>query len=129
MNKLERAQQLQERTKLFAVKIVQAFAVLPRVEAARIIGRQFLRSGTSVAANYRAACRARSKAEFIAKLGVVVEETDETLFWLDLLVDSDLVKREVINELRNECGELVRIFSRSLATAKANRSLSQSSAR
>ena len=129
MNKLERAQQLQDRTKLFAVKIVRAFAVLPRVEAARIIGRQFLRSGTSVAANYRAACRARSKAEFIAKLGVVVEEADETLFWLDLLVDSDLVKLEAVKALRSECCELVRIFSSSLATAKTNRSLAQSPAR
>ena len=130
MNKLERAKELQQRTKNFAVQIIHAFSALPKLEATRIIGRQFLRSGTSVAANYRAASRARSKAEFIAKLGVVVEEADETLFWLDLLIDSDLVRLEAIEALRIECGgELVRIFSSSLATAKANRSITQSPAR
>jgi four helix bundle protein len=129
MNKLDRAKQLQDRTKMFAVKIIHAFAALPKLEATRIIGRQFLRSGTSVAANYRAASRARSKAEFIAKLGIVVEEADETLFWLDLLVDSDLVRSEVVEPVRNECNELVRIFSSSLATAKSNSSITQSPAR
>ena len=129
MNKLDRAKQLQDRTKMFAVNIIHAFAALPKLETARIIGRQFLRSGTSVAANYRAASRARSKAEFIAKLGVVVEEADETLFWLDLLVDSDLVRLEIVEALRTECSELVRIFSSSLATAKSNRSITQSPAR
>jgi four helix bundle protein len=129
LNKLDRAKQLQDRTKMYAVKIIHAFAALPKLEGARIIGRQFLRSGTSVAANYRAASRARSKAEFIVKLGVVVEEADETLFWLDLLVDSDLVRLEVVEALRIECNELVRIFSSSLATAKSNHSIAQSSAR
>lgn len=129
MNKLDRAKQLQDRTKAFAIKIIHAFAALPKLEAARIIGRQFLRSGTSVAANYRAASLARSKAEFISKLGVVVEEADETLFWLDLLVDSGLVRSEVVETLRLECNELVRIFSSSLATAKSNRSITQSPAR
>ena len=129
VNKLERAQQLQDRTKLFAVRIVRAFAALPKLEAARIIGRQFLRSGTSVAANYRAASRARSKAEFIAKLGVVVEEADETVFWLDLLVESGLVHMDIVKPLRTECEELVRIFASPLATAKTNRSISQSTAR
>ena len=129
MNKLDRAKELQQRTKKFAVQIIQSFAALPKTESARILGRQFLRSGTSVAANYRAASRARSKAEFIAKLGVVVEEADETLFWLDLLVDSGLVRSEVVEILRIECNELVRIFSSSLATAKSNRSITQSPAR
>jgi four helix bundle protein len=114
---------------MFAVRIVRAFAALPKQEAARIIGRQFLRSGTSVAANYRATSRARSKAEFIAKLGVVVEEADETLFWLDLLVDAGLVRLEIVKPRRSECEELVRIFASSLATAKTNRSISQSPAR
>ena len=129
MNKLDRAKQLQDRTKVFAVKIIHAFTALPKLEAARIIGRQFLRSGTSVAANYRAACRARSKAEFLSKLGVVVEEADETVFWLDLLVDSRLVRAEAVEALRIECNELVRIFASSLATAKSNRSITQSPAR
>jgi four helix bundle protein len=129
MNKLDRAKQLQDRTKTFAVRIIHAFTALPKLEAARIIGRQFLRSGTSVAANYRAASRARSKAEFISKLGIVLEEADETLFWLDLLVDSGLVRSEVVETLRVECNELVRIFSSSLATAKSNRSITQSPVR
>jgi four helix bundle protein len=129
MNKLDRAKQLQDRTKTFAVRIIHAFTALPKLEAARIIGRQFLRSGTSVAANYRAASRARSKAEFISKLGIVVEEADETSFWLDLLVDSGLVRSEVVETLRVECNELVRIFSSSLATAKSNRSITQSPVR
>src|SRR3954453_10367384 len=105
MNKLEQARQLQNRTKAFAVRIIHAFSALPKLEAARIIGRQFLRSGTSVAANYRAASRARSKAEFIAKVGIVVEEADETLFWLDLLVESNLVRCEAVQPLRAECEE------------------------
>jgi four helix bundle protein len=78
MNRLIQAKQLQDRTKAFAVRIIKTFARLPRDEAMRIIGRQFLRSGTSLAANYRAACRARSGADFISKISVVAEEADET---------------------------------------------------
>ena len=129
MNKLDLAKGLQNRTKKFAIEIIHGFTTLPKSEPTRIIGRQFLRSGTSVAANYRAACRARSKAEFIAKLGIVLEEADETLFWLDLLEDSKLVASDAIRPLRLECDELVRIFSSSLATAKSNRSITQSPAR
>src|SRR5438034_3366991 len=91
MNTLNQAKQLQERTKKFAVRIVKAFASLPRDEAARIIARQFLRSGTALAANYRAACRARSAADFISKISIVTEEADETPFWIELLVDTKLV--------------------------------------
>ena len=80
MNTLKQAKQLQDRTKGFAVHIIKTFARLPKDEAARIIGRQFLRSGTSLAANYRSACRARSPADFISKISVVAEEADETLF-------------------------------------------------
>jgi|SRR5437016_9330862 len=121
MNKLEAAKNLQGRTKQFAIQIIQAFSALPRTEPARVIGRQFLRSGTAVAANYRAACRARSLADFISKIAVVLEETDETLFWLDLLVDSKLVPAELVETLRDECSQLVKIFSTSLTTAKSNR--------
>jgi four helix bundle protein len=120
-NKLDRAMVLQVRTKKFAVAIVRAFTALPKADEARVIGRQFLRSGTSVAANYRAACRARSKAEFISKLGVVVEEADETLFWLELSVEANVVDAARIASLRQECDELLKVFSSSLATAKSNR--------
>jgi four helix bundle protein len=121
MNKLEAAQKLQDRTKQFAIQIIQTFSSLPKTEVARIIGRQFLRSGTSAAANYRAACRARSLADFISKLSVVLEEADETLFWLDLLTDSKIMSPASLKSIRDECSQLVKIFSSSLATAKSNR--------
>jgi four helix bundle protein len=85
---------LQGRTKQFAIRIVKLFRSLPKTEEARVIGRQVLRSGTSVAANYRAVCRSRSKAEFIAKVGVVVEEADETVFWLELLGETGIVQHK-----------------------------------
>ena len=82
------AEELKKRTKAFAVRVVKLFRSLPKTDEARVIGRQMLRSATSVAANYRAVCRARSKAEFTAKMGVVVEEADETVFWLEFVVDT-----------------------------------------
>jgi four helix bundle protein len=121
MNELDRAKELQKRTQQFALDIIRLFSDLTKAEPARVIGRQFLRSGTSVAANYRAACRARSHSEFIAKVGVVLEEADETLFWLDLLIESDFAAAESVKHIRSECDELVKIFSSSVATAKRNR--------
>jgi four helix bundle protein len=120
MNTLTRAKQLQDRTKKFAVRI-KAFARLPKDETTRIIGRQFLRSGTSLAANYRASCRARSSADFISKISVVSEEADETLFWFELLAESELIAIKIIEPLMKECEGLLKIFSASLATAKRNR--------
>jgi four helix bundle protein len=108
MNILNRAKQLQVRTKKFAVRVVKASARLPKDEAVRIIGRQFLRSGTSLAANYRASCRARSAGDFISKISVVTEEADETLFWFELLVESGLVKMRMIQPLMSECEELLK---------------------
>jgi four helix bundle protein len=87
----------------------------------RIVDRQFLRPGTSLAANYRAGCRTRSAADFISKISVVAEEADETLFWFELLVEAEMVKRNLVGQLMNECNELLKIFSASLATAKRNR--------
>src|SRR5229473_8555526 len=121
MERLDQAKRLQDRTKKFAVRVIKSFARLPKDEAARIIGRQFLRSGTSLAANYRAACRARSSADFISKISVVSEEADETLFWLELLIDSELITTKKVESLMAECEELLKIFSASLATAKQNR--------
>src|SRR5438093_6785848 len=121
MNTLNQAKQLQDRTKKFAIRIIKSFARLPKDEAARILGRQFLRSGTSLAANYRAACRARSAADFISKIAIVTEETDETLFWFKLLVESNLINVKLVEPLMSECDELLKVFSASLATAKANR--------
>jgi four helix bundle protein len=121
MNTLNQAKQLQDRTKAFAVRIIKSFARHPKDEATRIIGRQFLRSGTSLAANYRAACRARSGADFISKISVVVEEADETLFWFELLVEAELIKMKLVEPLMNECEELLKIFAASRTTAKRNR--------
>ena len=91
---------------------------LPRKEEARVIGRQILRSGTSIGANYRAACRSRSKAEFIAKLGIVLEEADETVFWLELLLQSKIFPKSKIGNLLAEANELTSIFVSCLRTSK-----------
>jgi four helix bundle protein len=120
-SRVERARELQDRTKKFALRIITAFSRLPKTDEARVIGRQFLRSGTSVAANYRAACRSRSAADFISKISVVVEESDETLFWRELAVEANLVPAKAVESLATECEELLKIFSASLATAKSNR--------
>jgi len=120
-----KSQVLKDRTKQFAIRIVKLFRLLPRTEEARIIGKQMLRSGTSIAANYRAVCRARSKAEFIAKIGIVVEEADETVLWLELLVDTDIVQQKRMTSLLNEANELLAIFAASQYTAKKRRALNQ----
>lgn len=99
--------------------LIKLFRSLPRSEDARVLGRQVLRSGTSVAANYRAPCRARSRAEFVAKMGTVIEEADETVFWLELLVDSGLMPSPRMQHLLKEANELVAIFVASRRTAKA----------
>jgi four helix bundle protein len=109
---------LKDRTKQFALRVMRLYRALPRREEARIIGRQLLRSGTSVGANYRAACRAPSKAEFVAKLGIVLEESDETVFWLELLQESSLVSAQKLAPLVQEARELTAIFVTSLCTAK-----------
>ena|SRR5215813_14288245 len=121
MNTLDQAKQLQDRRKQFAIEVIKAFGRLPNDEHARIIGRQFLRSGTSLAANYRSACRARSAADFISKISVVAEETDDTRFWFELMLDAQLVTKTLLDPLIKEWEELLKIFSASLATAKRNR--------
>jgi four helix bundle protein len=109
--------ELKRRTKRFALAIIRLVGTLPRNEAARIIGGQMLRSGTSVGANYRAACRARSRAEFASKLAVAEEEADETLYWLELLAESGLMEAERLRELIKEADELIAIFTASRKTA------------
>jgi four helix bundle protein len=112
-------QKLRDRTKAFAVRIVKLYRSLARTVDAQILGKQVIRCGTSVAANYRAACRSRSRAEWIAKIGVVVEEADETVFWLEMLVDCGIVKAERLNNLLEEARELSAIFTASQHTARA----------
>ena len=111
--------ELKQRTKEFAIEIIGLFRLLPRTEEARIIGRQLLRSATSVAANYRAVCRSRSRSEFIAKMGLVVEEADETVFWLELLTATNIVQADSIAHVTEEASQLLAIFAASQRTAKS----------
>jgi four helix bundle protein len=113
------ANRLRGRTKQFALQLLRLWRDLPRGAESDVIGRQLLRSGISLAANYRAACRARSRREFIAKLGITVEECDETLFWLELLQESGLLPQGRLAPLRQEADELVAIFVASRCTAES----------
>lgn len=109
--------ELKKRTKRFALRVLKLVAALPRNIAGRTIGNQLARSGTSVPANYRAACRARSKAEFISRLGVVEEEADESAFWLELTMERGLLKKELVEPLWGEANELVAIMTSSRKSA------------
>ena len=111
-------EQLRDRTKAFALRIIRLFRSLPDSRDAQIIGNQLLRSGTSVGANYRAVCRSRSKAEFISRLGIVIEEADESVYWLELLVDTKVIKEEKLDSLLTEARELTAIFNASRNTMR-----------
>src|SRR5467141_4009484 len=112
---------LKKRTKAFALRILKLVDALPKTTAGRALASQIVRSGTSVAANYRAACRARSTADFIAKMGIVEEEADETLFWLELLEESQLVPASKLTAIKQEANELIAITVASIKTARHNR--------
>jgi four helix bundle protein len=114
------ADELRKRTKAFAIRIVRLCRSLPNTAEARIIGNQLLRCGTSVGAKYRAVCRARSRADFISKIGIVVEEADESVFWLELLVESGIAPVSDVTVLIKEANELLAIFGASQLTAKQN---------
>ena len=112
--------ELKARTKQFGLRVINLVDPLPKTTAGRAIGNQLVRSGTSVGANYRAACRSRSKAEFVAKIGIVAEESDESAFWLELIMDANLLKMELVAALRREAEELTAIFTASGRTARMN---------
>lgn len=118
MDSGQRHQELRERTETFALRIIRLYRALPRDTEAQVIGKQLLRSGTSVGANYCAAGRGRSKREFISKIGVVVEEADETAFWLRLLLKSSIVPAQRLQPLLDEANQLLAIFAASLSTAR-----------
>ena len=103
-------EELKQRTKSFALRVIKLFQSLPKTTEAQIIGKQLLRSATSVASNYRAACRARSNAEFHSKVCIVVEEADETMFWLELLWEAEIVKKELLQNLYQENEEILKIM-------------------
>ena len=113
---------LKQRTQQLALVVIRLCRTLPQSAEGRIISRQLLRSATSVAANYRAVCRARSTADFTSKLGLVLEEADETLFWLELLVDAGIARRDQITLPLDEANQLVSIFVASLRTVKGLKS-------
>ena len=109
---------LKRRTKRFALRIIRLVESLPKEQTSDVIGRQLLRSSTSVGANYRAACRAKSTADFISKMGTVEEEADESLYWMELLIEAKIVKPVKLESLMNEADELLAITVVSINTAK-----------
>jgi len=116
-----RTEKLRARTKEFAIRIIHLFQALPSTKEAQIIGNQLLRFGTAVGANYRSACHARSRADFISKICIVTEEADECVFWIELFADLGIVKTEKLRELLQEARELTAIFNASRQTAKQRR--------
>ena len=111
---------LKKRTKRFALRILKLVAALPNTVQGKTIGGQLARAGTSVGSNYRAACRGRSRAEFIAKLGIVEEEADESGYWLELVIDGELLAASKVQPLLDEANELTAIMSSSKITARKN---------
>lgn len=114
MNKIEKVEKIEvfkKRTKELALRVIKLFQALPKTDEARIIGKQLLRSATSVAANYRASCRARSDTEFFSKISIVVEEADETLFWLEILAEAQILTFEKLEILLKDYEEIVKIVN------------------
>ncbi len=111
-------QGLRDRTKQFALRTIRMFSSLPKSAEAQVLGKQALRSGTSVAANLREGSRARSNAEFISKLGIVEQELDETMLWLELLIEAKIVPEKKLSALHQEADELLAIIVSSIQTAK-----------
>ncbi|HEC79107.1 MAG TPA: four helix bundle protein [candidate division WOR-3 bacterium] len=115
------AEELKKRTKKFALNVIKLVEKFPKTKTGDIIGRQLLKSATSVGANYRSACRAQSHAHFISKISIVEEESDESLYWLELTLESNLAERKIVLDLINEANELTAIFSSSRQTARSRR--------
>lgn len=115
-DKVAFVQKFQTRTKKFAISAIDLYQQLPKTEEAKIIGRQFLRSALSVGANYRAVCRARSKAEFFSKLSITVEEADEVLYWVEILTESEILNYDKISTFVKESKEILAVLS----TARKN---------
>ena len=123
MNKIEFAESFKKRTKSFAIKIIKLNQKLPKTGEAKIIGNQLVRAASSVASNYRAVCRTRSDKEFFSKISVVAEEADESLFWLEVLVEAKIYNVEA--ELMQEATEILAVMANFRKTAKENRSTQQ----
>ena len=113
--------EMKARTKSFALRIIKLVEALPSNRTADVVGKQLVRSGTSVGANYRAACRAKSNADFMAKMGTVEEEADESAFWLEVIVESGLIKEELVKDLLDEADQIVAIIVSSINTARGHK--------
>jgi four helix bundle protein len=109
------------RTKAFALRVIRLTEALPKNQTANVIGKQLLRCGTSVGANYRAACRARSNPEFIAKMGIVEEECDESMYWMELIVEAGLMEEKLLIDLKNEANEILSMVVASIKTARSRK--------
>jgi four helix bundle protein len=116
----EGGQDLRERTKIYALRVIRLYSSLPKTTEAQVIGKQLLRSGTSVGANYREAYRARSTAEFIAKCGISLQELEETTYWLELLVEAEITPKQKLSNLLDETSQLIAILTTISKKAKAN---------
>jgi len=115
------AEDMKKRTRAFALTIIRLVQGLPRTTEADVIGRQLLRSATSVGANYRASCRARSQADFVAKMGIVEEEADESIYWMELLVDAGVVNSNAVAEILDEANQITAIVVSSIRTARGGK--------
>ena len=111
-------EEMKRRTKQFALRVIRLVESLPRGRTADVIGNQLLRSGTSAGANYRAACRAKSTADFISKMGIVEEEADESLYWMELLIEAEIMESVKLESLMKEANELLAITVASINTAR-----------
>jgi four helix bundle protein len=114
-------EEMKKRTKKFGLRSIRLCEALPDTPVVRVIRNQLLRCGTSVGANYRAACRAKSKADFISKMGTVEEETDESMYWMELIIEGGFMKEELISDLYQEADEILSIVISSIKTAKRRR--------
>jgi len=117
----ESTDKLKARTKDFALRVIRLVGALPAGRLADVVGKQLLRCGTSVGANYRAACRARSQADFIAKMGIVEEEADESIYWMEILIESGLIPSERMVNLMDEASQIVAMTISSIKTARQNK--------
>ena len=115
------ADEMKQRTRAFALRVISLVEALPATRTADVVGKQLLRCGTSVGANYRASCRAKSPADFIAKMGIVEEEADETIYWIEMLIESGLIKKERVVGLLDEANQIVAIVVSSIKTARTHK--------
>lgn len=114
-------EEMKARTRAFALRIIKLVESLPQTPTAKVLGGQLLRCGTSVGANYRAACRAKSTADFISKLGIVEEEADESIYWIELLVEAGLLKQGRVTDLLDKANQILSIVVSSITTARGSK--------